>query len=83
MLYFKPLRYKLSSCIILLGKDKVFDKNLPSGEPNENYNMDNAFDFNVGIKWARQFERVKPSIGISLFHINTPGESFLENNSTD
>lgn len=50
--------------------------NMQNFEANNIY----KFDLNAGISWAKQINaKMKPVIGVSLLHINTPKESFLEN----
>jgi type IX secretion system PorP/SprF family membrane protein len=56
-----------------------FDQSTNNGEsfgPENIY----RFDFNTGLSWSKEVtEKIKPIVGISLLHINTPKESFLEN----
>ncbi len=51
----------------------------PSKPTTGNYSGDDLsyFDVNAGIKWDKQFGRWKPELGIAVFHLNEPGESFL------
>lgn len=34
-------------------------------------------DINAGISWQANFEKIKPEVGISVFHLNQPGENFF------
>lgn len=34
------------------------------------------FDLNLGLKWSKKFNNIKPNAGIAFYHLNFPNESF-------
>ena len=58
-----------------------FDPNLPSGETLLEDDM-NYFDMNFGILWRSKINRLFPTAGISINHINRPVESFYNRNDS-
>ncbi|MFT6745700.1 MAG: type IX secretion system PorP/SprF family membrane protein [Glaciecola sp.] len=49
---------------------------------NQNFTISNFYrlDFNAGFSWSKQVtDKAEPVVGFSLLHINTPKESFLNN----
>lgn len=55
-----------------------FDNQLENIEPNMNGST-GYLDMNVGILWRAKMGKIEPKLGIALFHLNSPKESFLEN----
>jgi type IX secretion system PorP/SprF family membrane protein len=54
-----------------------FNTEWDNGEDTPKSNM-MLFDFNAGIVWSRQLtDKIYPEIGLSMFHINRPTETFL------
>ena len=53
-----------------------FNANLPNGDPFLNDQI-NYFDFNAGVAYGIDLDKFRPEIGIALFHINKPNESFF------
>lgn len=56
----------------------VFDNQLPNNE-NQTAQSFAYFDLNAGFTIAKRFKKLEPEIGYSFFHLNKPGESFLNN----
>jgi type IX secretion system PorP/SprF family membrane protein len=56
-----------------------FDNTLPNTEPYVAQRF-TFFDMNVGVGASRKIGKLEPEIGIAVFHLNRPRESFLENN---
>lgn len=56
----------------------AFDNKLPNNE-NTGTQSFAYFDLNAGCIVSRRFKKLEPEIGYSFFHINQPGESFLNN----
>jgi len=60
----------------------AFDPDLPNGETFKNDNFI-YFDFSAGVNWLfRLNEKVNLGAGVSLFHINKPRLSFMDNSSS-
>jgi type IX secretion system PorP/SprF family membrane protein len=38
-------------------------------------------DLNSGVMWTKQFGRIKPEVGVAVFHLNKPEESFYNDGS--
>jgi len=57
----------------------LFDSKLPNTE-NLDENV-NYFDLNIGGLWTKKFSIFEPEIGISLFHLTFPKESYLSENN--
>ena len=56
-----------------------FSTNVPNTQSFENTTIYN-FDLNLGVSWGKQInKKVKPVIGFTLMHLNSPSESFLDN----
>lgn len=55
----------------------IFDTNLDNQETTLSESS-NYFDMNFGLAWSKRFGKVKPSAGISLFHINRPKATYFE-----
>ncbi|MGM0649195.1 MAG: PorP/SprF family type IX secretion system membrane protein [Bacteroidota bacterium] len=55
-----------------------FDSELPSQIDNYDENI-NFPDVNLGFAWSHSFEKITPVAGISVYHINTPSMSYLDN----
>jgi type IX secretion system PorP/SprF family membrane protein len=53
----------------------LFNASLQTREANLN-NREAYADCNVGIGFSRRFARFKPEIGLALYHVNQPNESF-------
>ncbi len=53
-----------------------FDNTLPNFETNQNAQF-SYFDLNSGVHVSRRFGKLEPEIGLALFHINKPRESFF------
>ena len=59
-----------------------FNPDLPNQETSNYGNTRKAyFDVNAGLYWRLNLPKIKPSVGISLLHINQPDESFNDNGS--
>ena len=51
---------------------------------NEEKGLTNSYsnlDLNAGFTWSKQFQKIRPTIGYSLLHINKPKNKFTENNN--
>lgn len=35
-------------------------------------------DFNFGVAWSKSFAKIKPTVGISLFHFNRPKDTYFD-----
>jgi type IX secretion system PorP/SprF family membrane protein len=57
-----------------------FDHTLPNNEVNVSQRFA-YFDLNAGVAASKRFGAIEPDIGIALFHITNPKESFFRNNS--
>jgi len=57
-----------------------FDNTLPNTETNVSQRF-TYFDLNIGLGASRKFGNWEPEIGYSMFHVNRPRESFLDNNN--
>ena len=58
-----------------------FDNSLAN---NQNFVTNNIylFDFSLGLMWQKSLtEKITPTVGFTLFHLNTPRESFLGNDN--
>jgi len=53
-----------------------FNENFPSEENNLNDQL-SYLDFNIGGAWNGEFGKLKPLAAISVFHLNNPKQSFL------
>lgn len=63
--------------------DGGFDINLAN---NQNFDQEHIynFDLNAGIGWSKQVsEKLEPFVGFTLMHINTPSETFLNNQDNE
>lgn len=58
----------------------LFDSDLPNNLDNPNTSL-GYFDMNIGISYRGILQKVEPCIGLSILHINSPKESFYDNNS--
>jgi len=54
-----------------------FNSQLPSSEPAMDISASH-WDVNTGILWNRNYGRIRPEIGIALYHINYPSVLFGE-----
>lgn len=54
-----------------------FDPNVANGE-NSLAQSQNFIDVNLGASWSKAFKNFKPLIGISLFHVNRPKDTFFD-----
>lgn len=59
----------------------TFDPNLPTSG-NYSGNQISYFDANAGAYWSGTFEKFNVRSGLSMYHLNRPKESFLNNNNT-
>lgn len=59
-------------------QDGVFDRSIDNRESTLNENQ-NFLDINFGLAWSKQYRNLKPTAGISLFHINSPEDSYFNN----
>ncbi len=57
-----------------------FDNTLTNSETNV-IQRSNYFDLNAGIVSSRRFGKIEPEIGIAIFHINKPKETFVSGNN--
>jgi type IX secretion system PorP/SprF family membrane protein len=60
-------------------EDGYFDQSVSN---NQNFTTNNFYrlNLNAGISWTKKItDKIEPLIGFSLIHINTPKETFLEN----
>ena len=57
-----------------------FSNDIYTNDPTAGDNL-SYMDINTGIYWSKEFIGFKPFIGLSLFHINSPKESFLNDNN--
>ncbi len=55
----------------------LFDEDMPNNLTNWHENITYP-DINFGINYKGDFTKMKPFVGFSVFHINTPSESFLK-----
>ncbi len=58
----------------------VFNSNLANNETSLEQNL-SYFDINTGVAWSKKYKKIKPLLGISIFHLNFPKESFLPDNN--
>jgi type IX secretion system PorP/SprF family membrane protein len=54
-----------------------FDPSISNGE-NTLSDSQNFIDVNIGVAWAKQFRNFKPLVGVSLFHVNRPQDTFFD-----
>lgn len=54
----------------------IFDQNLSNGE-NDISQSQNFIDVNFGVAWSKTFTKFKPTLGLSLFHINRPKDTYF------
>lgn len=54
----------------------LYDPNLPNNIDTWDENINYA-DINFGVNYSGNFSKYKPNVGVALFHINNPKESFL------
>jgi type IX secretion system PorP/SprF family membrane protein len=54
----------------------IFDQNVSNGE-NDISQSQNFIDVNFGVAWSRTYTKFKPTLGISLFHINRPKDTYF------
>ncbi len=59
---------------------EVFDPSLPNLENGLNQKM-NYIDINAGLSWRTMFNKITPSAGFSVNHINMPEERFSTSSS--
>jgi len=52
-----------------------YDPNISNGETNLN-DKTTYFDLNIGIRWFKKFNKIKPEAGLAFYHLNKPRESF-------
>lgn len=58
-----------------------FDNSISNMQNYDKINI-HRFDISAGLSWSKWInKKTKPLVGFSLFHINTPKESFLNNES--
>lgn len=57
--------------------DGIFDQNIYNGEPSLQLNQ-GFFDLNFGVVWTKKYNNLEPLIGITLFHVNRPKDTYLE-----
>ncbi|MFT6716655.1 MAG: type IX secretion system PorP/SprF family membrane protein, partial [Saprospiraceae bacterium] len=61
--------------------DGYFDQSVSN---NQDFTTNNIYrlDLNAGISWSKQVsDKLEPIVGFSLLHINTPKETFLNNDT--
>ncbi len=61
-------------------QDGVFDRTVDNLESGLNESQ-NFLDVNFGLAWSKQYRNMKPTAGISFFHINSPQDSYYNNAS--
>lgn len=54
-----------------------FDADVSNGE-NTISDAQNFIDVNVGASWSKAFNKFKPLVGFSLFHVNRPKDTYFE-----
>lgn len=54
----------------------IFDQNLSNGENNISQSQ-NFIDVNFGVAWSKTFTKFKPTLGLSLFHVNRPKDTYF------
>ncbi|MBI2280819.1 MAG: PorP/SprF family type IX secretion system membrane protein [Bacteroidetes bacterium] len=54
----------------------IFDQNLSNGE-NDISQSQNFIDVNFGVAWSKTFTKFKPTLGLSLFHVNRPKDTYF------
>ena len=54
----------------------IFDQNLSNGEDDVSQSQ-NFVDVNFGVAWSKTFTKFKPTLGLSLFHINRPKDTYF------
>lgn len=54
-----------------------FDPDVSNGETTLS-DSQNFIDVNIGASWSKAFNKFKPLIGLSLFHINRPKDTYFE-----
>lgn len=54
-----------------------FDASSATDEPLKNNKL-SYFDINGGIHWSGNYGKIKPKLGVSLYHINNPQETFFD-----
>ncbi len=54
-----------------------FNTEMPNNESNINNKLEYV-DFNGGIAWSHKGKKFFPQLGVSMFHINEPSESFIK-----
>lgn len=57
-----------------------FDKSL-SNQESGILESQNFFDINLGIAWSKSIDVFKPTVGLSVFHINQPKDSYFNSSS--
>ena len=57
-----------------------FNSELNTGETNFNLNTSYP-DLNFGIAWNKKLRLVEPELGVSVFHLTMPAETFFESNN--
>jgi len=54
-----------------------FDADMPRAEVLINESL-SYLDFNLGMLWNRQYTKLKPEVGLAIFHLSKPRESFFK-----
>ncbi|GAB4277729.1 MAG: hypothetical protein Kow0068_00950 [Marinilabiliales bacterium] len=57
-----------------------FDNSLNSNETNLDQNL-SYFDINIGAAWSKNYQKFTPFVGLSVFHLNFPKETYLPDNN--
>ncbi len=59
----------------------IFSTNIPNSQSFPNSTV-YKLDVNLGFSWGKQINsKLKPVVGFTFMHLNTPSESFLDNNN--
>ena len=56
----------------------IFDSSTSNMEASDNLNQ-SFMDINAGFSWSRTFANFRPTVGIALFHVNRPKDTYSQN----